>query len=131
MVDRVVRLHHDWYMSNSFNPSCTPKREDITLVLRNFNFPMPNAMKSPTKPTVQFNTQVITNTNSSMQNTLTNLNTNTTVRTNTTSSSDAKPNDSEDEMGPDQRIPGYVDFSDFYKNLEKAHKDGTVPSWLT
>lgn len=130
MVDKVVRLHHDWYMSNSFNPSCTPKREDITLVLRNFNFPMPNAMKSPTKPTVQFNTQVITNTNSSTQKTLTNLNTNSTVRTNTTSSSDAKP-DSEDEMGPDQRIPGYVDFTNFYKSLEKARKDGTVPSWLT
>lgn len=92
---------------------------------------MPNAMKSPTKPTVQFNTQVITNTNnSSTQNTLTNLNTNTTIRTNTTSSSDAKP-DSEDEMGPDQRIPGYVDFTDFFKNLEEVRKDGTVPSWLT
>lgn len=91
---------------------------------------MPNAMKSPTKPTVQFNTQVITNTNSSTQKTLTNLNTNSTVRTNTTSSSDAKP-DSEDEMGPDQRIPGYVDFTNFYKSLEKARKDGTVPSWLT
>nr|CAI5842970.1 unnamed protein product [Callosobruchus analis] len=53
VVDRAVRLHHDWYMSNSLNHPCTPKREDITLVLRNFNYPMPNAITSPSKPTVR------------------------------------------------------------------------------
>lgn len=134
VVDKVVRMHHDWYMSNSFNHSCTPKRKDITLVLRNFNFPMPNALKSPTKPTVQFNPLVIanniSNSNSSSQNTLTNLNTNSTVsRTNTTSSSEPKT-ESEDDIGPDQRIPAYVDFGDFYRNFEAAKTNGTLPSCL-
>ncbi|XP_066146076.1 TGF-beta-activated kinase 1 and MAP3K7-binding protein 1-like [Euwallacea fornicatus] len=134
VVDKVVRLHHDWFMSNSINFSCPPKREDITLVLRNFNFPMPNGIKSPTKPTVQFNPAVVSNeindNNYSLQNTLTNVNTNSTVsRTNTTSSSDAKPG-LEDEIGPDQRISAHVDFSEFYRNFEKAKRDGTLPSCL-
>ncbi|CAG9770611.1 unnamed protein product [Ceutorhynchus assimilis] len=131
VVDKVVRLHHDWYMSNSFNHSCTPKREDITLVLRNFNYPLPNALKSPTKPTVQFNPLVIandiTNSNNSTQHTLTNLST--ISKTNTTTSSEAKT-ESEDDIGPDQRIPAYVDFGDFYKNFEEAKKNGTLASCL-
>nr|AEE61412.1 unknown [Dendroctonus ponderosae] len=133
VVDKVVRLHHDWYMSNSCNKSRTPKREDITLVLRNFNFPMPNALKSPTKPTVQFSTTVLTNqisNSDSSQHTLTNLNTISTLsRTNTTSSSEAKT-EVEDDIGPDQKIAPYVDFDDFYKSFDMAKRDGTLPYGL-
>ncbi|ERL92769.1 hypothetical protein D910_10077 [Dendroctonus ponderosae] len=133
VVDKVVRLHHDWYMSNSCNKSRTPKREDITLVLRNFNFPMPNALKSPTKPTVQFSTTILTNqisNSDSSQHTLTNLNTISTLsRTNTTSSSEAKT-EVEDDIGPDQKIAPYVDFDDFYKSFDMAKRDGTLPYGL-
>lgn len=66
VVDKAVRLHHDWYMSNSLNSSCSPKREDITLVLRNFNYPLPNAITSPSKPTVKFNPVVSTSSPSSI-----------------------------------------------------------------
>ncbi|XP_050310738.1 TGF-beta-activated kinase 1 and MAP3K7-binding protein 1-like [Anthonomus grandis grandis] len=136
VVDKVVRLHHDWYMSNSINQSCPPKREDITLVLRNFNFPMPNALKSPTKPTVQFNPIVVaaelssSNNSSSHGTIVNNVDTNSTVsRTNTTSSSEAKA-EIDDDIGTDQKIAAYVDFGDFYANFEIARRNGTLPSGL-
>lgn len=41
VVDKVVRKHHDMYMScDSLGQS---RRDDITLLVRNFNFPMPCA----------------------------------------------------------------------------------------
>ncbi|KAL1490937.1 hypothetical protein ABEB36_011606 [Hypothenemus hampei] len=125
VVDKVVRLHHDWYMSNSCNNSCTPKREDITLVLRNFNFPMPNALKSPTKPSVQFNSVVVmkeigeSSSNLSLH-TLTNA---------SSASSDSKAN-REEVLGPDQRIPGYVDYGFFYENFNRRLKSGQLPDCL-
>ncbi|XP_076265929.1 TGF-beta-activated kinase 1 and MAP3K7-binding protein 1-like [Rhynchophorus ferrugineus] len=126
VVDKIVRLHHDWYMSNSPTHGCSPKREDITLVLRNFNFPMPNARKSPTNPTVTFNPMVVKNDISIANSTITNTSgTNATVQT--SSSSEAK-SDSDDGIGPDQKIAPYVDFTDFYKNFEMAKKKGTLPA---
>lgn len=40
--------------------------------------------------------------------------------------------DDTDTQGRDrnQRIRSYVDFSDFYANIEKARKDGTLPPEL-
>lgn len=134
VVDKVVRLHHDWFMSNSLNASCTPKREDISLVLRNFNFGLPNAIKSPTNPTVTFNPLVKTNELSVSPNsspaTLTNVNTHSTITmTNTTTSSDNKT-ESDEEVGPDQKIAAYVNFSDFYRSFEVAKASGVLPKVL-
>lgn len=133
MVDRVVRLHHDWYMSNPLNASST-KREDITLVVRNFNFPMPNAITSPTNPLVTFNPIVNAISNCSLQSgTLTNVETESTwsnnaVNTNETSSSSQDVDMSDMGLGPDQKITGYVDFEVYYKNLEIARINGTLPN---
>ncbi|XP_011505177.1 PREDICTED: TGF-beta-activated kinase 1 and MAP3K7-binding protein 1-like isoform X2 [Ceratosolen solmsi marchali] len=63
VVDKIVRIHHDVNMSNSQNTLTNGKRDDITLLVRNFNFPMPNALKSPTIASMHFNPQ-ITNTES-------------------------------------------------------------------
>jgi TAK1-binding protein 1 len=49
VVDKIGRVHHDTYMTHSDNrrkEQCQ-KREDMTLLLRNFNYPMPNSMNSP------------------------------------------------------------------------------------
>ncbi|KAJ8942761.1 hypothetical protein NQ314_009972 [Rhamnusium bicolor] len=132
VVDKAVRLHHDWYMSNSISHSCTPKREDITLVLRNFNYPLPNAITSPTTPSVTFNPlPTFLNNSTNQSSTLINTNTvDSTVRTIDTTNSSAVKTQTDDGLGPDQKIEAYVDFSDFYRNFNAAKLKGTLPEGL-
>jgi TAK1-binding protein 1 len=48
VVDKVVRLHHDAYMTSiDHRKQLCQKRDDIMLVVRNFNHPLPNAISSP------------------------------------------------------------------------------------
>lgn len=49
VVDKVVRIHHDAFMVGSpdIKQRCQ-KRGDITLLVRNFNYPLANAISSPT-----------------------------------------------------------------------------------
>lgn len=135
VVDKAVRRHHDWYMSNSINSSCAPKREDITLVLRNFNYPLPNAIKSPTTPSMTFSPVAPTTPLSTLVSMTEGMSINTrnsgTRTTDTTSSGSCYVKDEiDDGVGPDQKIKGYVDFSDFYKNYYKAKENGTLPEGL-
>ena len=53
VVDKIVRIHHDVFMSGT---AAIPsgKRDDMTLLVRNFNYPMPNALNSPTNPHVRY-----------------------------------------------------------------------------
>lgn len=48
-VNKVVQLHHDLYMRHveeqTIDATTTIKREDISLLVRNINFPMPNAIQ--------------------------------------------------------------------------------------
>ncbi|KAK4875764.1 hypothetical protein RN001_012186 [Aquatica leii] len=130
VVDRAVRLHHDWYMSNSFKTGST-KREDITLIVRNFNFPMPNAITSPTNPSVTFNSIPSTIPNHSCSTLTTSSNDNyknsSIVNTNDTSTSSDVRSESDLGVGPDERIEAYVDFSIYYKNVEIARQSGALP----
>lgn len=49
VVDRVVRIHHDSFIGGTPDvKQICQKRGDITLMVRNFNYPLPNAMNSPT-----------------------------------------------------------------------------------
>ncbi|XP_022095510.1 TGF-beta-activated kinase 1 and MAP3K7-binding protein 1-like [Acanthaster planci] len=52
VVDKVVRIHHDTYLERGPRASQCQKREDITLLVRNFNFPLGTNVTSPTS---QFN----------------------------------------------------------------------------
>lgn len=135
VVDKAVRLHHDWYMSNSINNSCSTKREDITLVLRNFNFPLPNAIKSPSisfNPFITTNSVPHTNHNSTLTSAITNDNfrdTNTsTIRTNDSSSSSCYSRTQSDcGVGPDNKVEPYVDFNEYYRKVAIMKQNGTLP----
>lgn len=118
-------------MSASLNATST-KREDITLVVRNFNFLMPKAITSPTNPCVTFNPIVSAISNSSLQSgTLTSVETGSNIaNTNETSSSSQDVDMSDMGLGPDQKITAYVDFDVYYKNLEIARKSGTLPDGI-
>ena len=61
VVDKVVRVHHDIYMTASdHRKHLCQQRDDITFLVRNFNQPLPNSVNSPTSgvpyatPTVPF-----------------------------------------------------------------------------
>ncbi|XP_015585361.1 TGF-beta-activated kinase 1 and MAP3K7-binding protein 1 [Cephus cinctus] len=136
VVDKVVRIHHDSNMSNSQNTLTTGKRDDITLLVRNFNFPLPHALKSPTIPSVRFNPVVqtapittlpdedysSTGTGASEDNVDTS-----TTETSTTSDiypPDAKPLDRNAKIKP------YVDFTEYFQNVERRRLEGTLPEGI-
>lgn len=95
------------------------KREDITLLVRNFNYVLLNANKSPMNPAVSFNPIVVSNTL-----------TNNTYNTNVTSTTSTVRNDTESEVGEDNKMEAYVDFSMFYQNYAIAKEDGSLPRCL-
>lgn len=107
-------------MSSSSSNRST-KREDITLLVRNFNYILLNANKSPTTPAVSFNPIVVSNT-------LTNNNT--TYNSNVTSTVSTVRNDTDTEVGEDNKMDAYVDFSMFYENYAIAKEDGSLPTCL-
>ena len=120
-------------MGNS-QPHLSGKREDITLLVRNFNFPLPNALKSPTAPSVRFNPNVQTNslltqnTDSSIESDVDSLQENRSSSTyETTTTSETYGNETKSREKQDSRIKAYVDFSEYYTNVEKRRKEGTLP----
>ncbi|XP_070155301.1 TGF-beta-activated kinase 1 and MAP3K7-binding protein 1 isoform X2 [Polyergus mexicanus] len=133
VVDKVVRIHHDVNMSNTQNTMITSKRDDITLLVRNFNFPLSYALKSPTSQSVRFNPVVQTAPisipdNEDLSSTSTgitddNFNTSTTE---TSTTSDMYPPGAR-ITDRNARIKPYVDFSEYYENVEKRRKEGTLP----
>ncbi|KYN03374.1 PREDICTED: TGF-beta-activated kinase 1 and MAP3K7-binding protein 1-like [Cyphomyrmex costatus] len=136
VVDKVVRIHHDINMSNTQNTMTTGKRDDITLLVRNFNFPLPHALKSPTSrpdQSVRFNPMVQTapinvpdNEDLSSTSTgVTDENADTSTTETSTTSDLYSPGARVAERNA--RIKPYVDFSEYYENVEKRRKEGTLP----
>ncbi|KAL3268698.1 hypothetical protein HHI36_007801 [Cryptolaemus montrouzieri] len=123
VVDKIARLHHDCYMSNS---SSIKKREDITLMVRNFNFPLHSETRYSTFDSIISSNNALQS--SSGQQTLTNS----TNRNCFSSTSSSEPQNyrRENGLGPNQKIKSYVDFNDFYVCLEKAKQEGRCPDWL-
>lgn len=136
VVDKTVRVHHDFAMSVSGSVSVS-KRDDITLLIRNFNFALPNAKQSPINPTVRFNPHVDAQT----MNTLTSVNNSIINSIDTTISHSFRSDQTDPDTDPDpdhtdaneltnnnnRRIPSYVDFSFYFKNVEIAKQNGTLP----
>lgn len=139
VVDKVVRIHHDINMSNTQSTMTTGKRDDITLLVRNFNFPLPHALKSPTSrpdQSVRFNPVVQTapinmldnEDLSSISTGVTDDNADTST-TETSTTSDLYPPGAR-MAERNARIKPYVDFSEYYENIEKRRKEGTLPEGI-
>lgn len=129
VVDKAVRLHHDWYMSNSnSDKTFCANREDMTLVLRNFNFPLPRAIRTPTTPSS--NSSVNSNSQHSQATLIESaVNTNSTIRSSEATGTSTNKTIKIKEIGPDDKVKSYVDFSAFYKNAAIAQKNGMLPTW--
>lgn len=124
-------------MSNTQSTLTTGKRDDITLLVRNFNFPLPHALKSPTNQSVRFNPVVQTapiksipdNDDFSSSGTgLTDENIGSST-TETSTTSDIYPPDAR-LTDRNARIRPYVDFSEYYENVEKRKEEGTLPEGI-
>ncbi|XP_035216027.1 TGF-beta-activated kinase 1 and MAP3K7-binding protein 1-like [Stegodyphus dumicola] len=154
VVDKVVRIHHDAFMQDTRTPKRCQNRDDITLLVRNFNYPLRNAHTS--SPSISNQIPVV---NEQKKQNISENNTLSDVRslessyvksshesetqsifmndgTSLTTSSESGPqllfqsanNISLDEDG---RVKPYVDFSDFFAAVEEAYKAGLVPEdWL-
>lgn len=145
VVDKVSRMHHDFFMKNTL-PNKANKREDMTLLIRNFNFPLPNSTMSPqasrtlrhhniqsgagifSRP-INFNYENdnATPVNATLddgaaQITSTNrsITTNSTTNTEPTTSTDSDLLTNSDHrltLDDSGRVMPYVDFSEYYKNI--------------
>lgn len=119
VVHKIVQMHHDMYMRLK-EDAAFHAREDITLLVRNFNYPMPNVIQvmapfNPMLPNVLPGTNILLST----------VDSNVVQSTYSTSSSTSSAGtiNTEDENKP---IKPYVDFSEYYKNVEKAKAAGTL-----
>lgn len=144
VVDKVVRIHHDVSMSNTQNTMMsTGKRDDITLLVRNFNFPLPHALKSPTGQSVRFNPVVETapidlldHEDALTASTTSDVMTGgedtkfDTSTTETSTTSDLYPPGARMATERNTRIKPYVDFSEYYENLERRKKEETLPEGI-
>ncbi|KAK9502038.1 hypothetical protein O3M35_012645 [Rhynocoris fuscipes] len=108
VVDKVVRLHTDKLMSSVISKEGqTAFREDMTLLVRRFNMSVVN---TPT----QYNVLGAEKLQDTAQ---------TGFETNSSSSGGL----STQPPPPPVEIHPYVDFSEFYENIAKARKEGTLP----
>lgn len=155
VVDKIVRIHHDVNMSNTQSILTTGKRDDITLLVRNFNFPLPHALKSPTSQSVRFNPVVQTapirtipnneDFSSTSSSTGTGTGTGIGIETSTgtaitddnfdTSTTETSTTSDMYPLGAriadrNARIKPYVNFSDYYENVEKRRQEGTLPEGI-
>lgn len=121
-------------MSNLQSTITSGKRDDITLLVRNFNFPLPHALRSPTNQSVRFNpivesapiTTIPGNDYSSTGITEENSDFSTTE---TSSTSDIYPPGAR-STNRNARIKSYVNFSEYYENVEKRRREGTLPEGI-
>ncbi|KAK0082632.1 hypothetical protein PV325_010080 [Microctonus aethiopoides] len=132
VVDKIVRIHHDVNMSNSHNMPTNGKREDITLLVRNFNFSLPHALKSPTTSSVRFNPIVQTAIASvSEENAYSTTSTSTAMdyfnpsSNETSTTSDIPPG--QRPLNRNIKIKPYVSFAEYFTNVEKRREEGTLP----
>ncbi|GBP67513.1 TGF-beta-activated kinase 1 and MAP3K7-binding protein 1 [Eumeta japonica] len=150
VLDEIEQEFMSYCMKNNLTPK---SNTHMTLLIRNFNFPLPNCPDRPeTYQNVQRNDNVKQNAvrfNPIVQSKSNTFLENSEIFTNSsreqillTNDSYADTNVSTSSMSSDiyptgrlpydknERIKGYVDFSCYYENVEKARKNGTLPSFI-
>lgn len=132
VVHKCDQMHHDTFIRQMReNQSSSIKtREDIILLMRNFNFPMPNAINKNHQQ-VSFdpvtrqrqNNMFFSDTESSS---ITDTNNSDYTNTNSSTCSDRRP--PPHTFDKNYKIKAYVDFSDYYKIVENTRQHGTLPA---
>jgi TAK1-binding protein 1 len=113
VITQLAQMHQDFFMKSKVNgiESTFDSREDMTLLIRNFSFPLPNSIenssstKSSNASSTIFGTQFDTITSYSSTNT------------------------SQVNYGSclDRKTKPYVSFKEYFANVEKARAEGKLP----
>ncbi|GIZ04124.1 TGF-beta-activated kinase 1 and MAP3K7-binding protein 1 [Caerostris extrusa] len=157
VVDKAVRIHQDAFMTDTGTPKRYEKHDDITLLVRNFNCSLPNALGNNIGPINQpIPVPLIGKSNkqtNSEHNTLSGIQSidtsfaksEYTDPINMSGNDDISMTSSSESVGrqalfqfssnmsldDEGRIKPYVDFSEFYTAVEEAYKNGLVTEeWL-
>ncbi|KAK7603863.1 hypothetical protein V9T40_003862 [Parthenolecanium corni] len=122
VVDKVVRIHHDFYMNRTISDRvAVSKREDITLLIRNFNFPLPNARSPSCSNDIFMN-------NADAEKLGTSSSTSDSHHdTYDTNDSETNGSNRKSAILSSGRILPYVDFRPYYENVETAKLEGSLP----
>uniref|UniRef100_A0A182T032 PPM-type phosphatase domain-containing protein n=1 Tax=Anopheles maculatus TaxID=74869 RepID=A0A182T032_9DIPT len=124
VVHRIVQAHHDTYaqLFNEQKPQPFKSLDDVTLLIRNFNYSLPKAFRKNGNHSLNHTTSF----NSTSSDATPTDGNNSTIHTNisVTSSNISQPGNLYDS---NLRIRPHVDFSDFYKRVEEARNRGTLP----
>uniref|UniRef100_A0A182LXR7 TGF-beta-activated kinase 1 and MAP3K7-binding protein 1 n=1 Tax=Anopheles culicifacies TaxID=139723 RepID=A0A182LXR7_9DIPT len=126
VVHRIVQTHHDTYMQlvEEHKPLTFNSRDDVTLLIRNFNYSLPKAFVNRKNGNRSINsTASFSSTSSDATPTDGNYST---IQTNISVSS-SNITQSDNPYDSNQRIRSHVNFGDFYKRVEEARKCGTLP----
>lgn len=122
VVNKILLLHHDTFMARLDEEKSLrfSTREDITLLIRNFNYPLPNAPQKKGSITSRSTSDTISNTIVS-ENCYTGS-------TSTSMSEVYMENGRYTSLR--QKVKPYVDFSDYYRRVEEAKLNGTLPGGI-
>jgi len=133
-IDRVARIHHDQYMQNpKHQPYC--HRDDLTLLLRNFNFKLSPLSSSSTLRSYLSSTFSVNGDSglySTKSDTISLADSNSpnetlTEASNTSSDSSELPKSKKVVLDDECKVTPYVDFTCFYQAVQKAKEDKIIP----
>lgn len=116
VIHKITQLHHDLYMKNKGSNHFT-SRDDMTLLIRNFNYPMPNS--NSTESSVERQSTISSSTTGSQV--YTNASN---VSYSSTSTSGGRVN--YEGVFTERKVKPYVDFTDYFANVEKARESNTL-----
>ncbi|KFB36364.1 AGAP002953-PA-like protein [Anopheles sinensis] len=129
VVHRIVQTHHDTYMQlvEENKPTAFDSRDDVTLLIRNFNYVLPKAFVNRKNGNRSLNSTISYSSTSSDATPTEGNHSTISSNISVTSSNITQPGNPYDS---NRRIRSHVDFSDFYKRVEAARKRGTLPAHI-
>lgn len=115
VINQISQLHHDLYMKTKVSGADYQfsSRDDMTLLIRNFSYEMPNSIENSRQSSSTITSSATFNHYG-------------TVNTNTSNSSSV--NNYSNSFNSERKTKPYVSFKEYFQNVEIARKEGKLPS---
>ncbi|XP_039621218.1 TGF-beta-activated kinase 1 and MAP3K7-binding protein 1 isoform X2 [Polypterus senegalus] len=140
VVDRVRKVHHETYLSGRERAKFCTRHEDMTLLVRTFNYQLGGEASDPALTPTQGTMMNGSHTNSTLDEitpTLTNQSPTATLQSNNTQTQSSSSSSGDGSLfrhrgsqalQPDEngRVEPYVDFSEFYRLWSNEHQDASA-----
>lgn len=116
VVNHISQLHHDLYMkTKSSGGTCFNSRDDMTLLIRNFSFPMPNSIEQRDN---KYSTS-----SSTLSGGIGQIETNTSY-----SSTNSSGRVNYSSVFTERKTKPYVSFEEYFENVDKARERNELPT---